>query len=158
MAYFDKAIPPGGEGKIRLSVRTGGSQGKISRDAMVYTNDPAKNITRVIITAFVRPIIHLSTSKIYLKGKEHQNITREVKVRAGLDRPLALTADQFNLAGKLTYTITEIEEGRRFQIRFTSIPGPPQTYRGFLKLTTNYPEKPELTIWIKGRLLKEKPE
>jgi len=157
VAYFDKAIPPGGEGKIRLSVRTRGRQGKVSRKARVYTNDPAKSMVRLTITAFVRPIIHLSTSKIYLKGKEHQSITRAVKIRAGLDRPLALTAGQFNLAGKLTYTITEVEEGRRFRIRFTSIPGPPQTYRGFLKLKTNYPEKPELTIWIKGRFLKEKP-
>jgi len=151
VAYFDKAIPPGGEGKIRLSVRTRGRQGKVSRNARVYTNDPAKSMVSLTITAFIRPIINLSTSKIFLKGKEHQSITRVVKVRAGLDIPLTLTAGQFNLSEKLTYTITEIEEGRIFQIRFTSIPGPPQTYRGFLKVKTNYPEKPELTIWIKGR-------
>ena len=157
MAYFDKVIPPGGEGKIRLSVRTRSRQGKVSRSARVYTNDPAKSMVRLGITAFIKPVIQLSPPKIFLKGKEDQSITKVVKVRAGLDRPLALTAGRFNLAGKLTYTITEIEEGRRFQIRFTSIPGPPQTYRGFLKIATNYPEKPELTIWIKGRFLKEKP-
>ncbi|MBW1705876.1 MAG: hypothetical protein JRJ86_12030 [Deltaproteobacteria bacterium] len=158
MAYFDKAIPPGGEGKIRLSVRTRGRQGKISRNARVYSNDPAKSIVRLGIMAFINPSIQLSPPKIYLIGKEDHAITKVVEVRAGLDIPLTLTAGQFNLSEKLTYTITEIEEGRIFQIRFTSIPGPPQTYRGFLKLTTNYPEKPEITIWIKGRFLKEKSE
>jgi len=158
VAYFDKAIPPGGEGKIRLSVRTRGRQGKISRNARVYSNDPAKSIVRLGIMAFINPSIQLSPPKIYLIGKEDHAITKVVEVRAGLDIPLTLTAGQFNLSEKLTYTITEIEEGRIFQIRFTSIPGPPQTYRGFLKLTTNYPEKPEITIWIKGRFLKEKSE
>jgi hypothetical protein len=155
VAYFDKAIPPGGEGKIKLSVRTRGRQGKISRNARVYTNDPAKSIVRLGITALIRPIIRLTTSKIYLTGKEDQSITKVVEVRAGLDIPLTLTVGQCNLSEKLTYTITEIEEGRVFQIRFTSIPGPPQTYRGFLKVKTNYPEKPEIIILIKGRFLKK---
>lgn len=155
MVNFDKAIPPGGEGKIRLSMRTRNRQGKISRTARVYSNDPVKSIVRLGITALVRPIIRITTPKIYLVGNEDQSITRVVEVKAGLDMPLTLTAGQFNLSEKLTYTIMEIEEGRMFQIRFTSIPGPPQTYRGFLKIKTNYPEKPEITILIKGRFLKK---
>ena len=155
MVNFDKAIPPGGEGKIRLSMRTRNRQGKISRTARVYSNDPAKSIVRLGISALVMPIIRITTPKIYLVGKEDQSITKAVEVRAGLDIPLTLTAGQFNLSEKLTYTIMEIEEGRVFQIRFTSIPGPPQTYRGFLKIKTNYPEKPEIIILIKGRFLKK---
>ena len=155
MVNFDKTIPPGGEGKIRLSMRTRNRQGKISRNARVYSNDPAKSIVRLGITALIRPIIRLTTSKIYLVGKEYQSITKVVEVRAGLDIPLTLTAGQFNLSEKLTYTIMEIEEGRMFQIHFTNIPGPPQTYGGFLKIKTNYPEKPEITILIKGRFLKK---
>ncbi len=155
MAYFDRAVPPGGEGKIRLSVRTRGRQGKINRNVKVYSNDPAGSIVRLGITASVRPIIHITKPKIHLTGKEDQSVSRIVDIKAGLDMPLTLTAGKFNLSEKLTYTITEIEEGRIFQIRFTSIPGPPQTYRGFLKLKTNYPEKPEITLWIKGRFTKK---
>ncbi|MEE9421295.1 MAG: OS_HP3 family (seleno)protein, partial [Desulfatiglandaceae bacterium] len=36
-----------------------------------------------------------------------------------------------------------------------SIPGPPQTYTGFLKIKTNYPEKPEITVRIRGRIGKK---
>jgi hypothetical protein len=49
--------------------------------------------------------------------------------------------------------VEEIEKGRRFKIRFISIPGPPQTYHGFLNLKTNYPEKPEINIRIRGRFV-----
>lgn len=79
-----------------------------------------------------------------------------VEIKAGLDKPLALTPEEFNLEGKLTYRIEEIEKGRRFKIHFTSIPGPSQRFNGFLNLKTNYPEKPIINIRIRGRFLKEK--
>ncbi len=104
--------------------------------------------------AFVRVPLHISHRSVRVYGKEGQTITKIVEVKAGLERPLKLTPGQFNLAEKLTYTIKEIEKGRKFQIRFTSIPGPPETYNGFLKLTTNYPEKPEITLRIRGKIYK----
>jgi hypothetical protein len=60
----------------------------------------------------------------------------------------------FNLAEKLSYTIQEIEKGRKFRIRFTSIPGPAQAYHGILKIKTNYPEKPEIVLRIRGSIRK----
>ena len=52
--------------------------------------------------------------------------------------------------------LEEIQKGRIFKIRFTSIPGAPQTYHGFLNLKTNYPEKPEINIRIRCRFVKVK--
>jgi hypothetical protein len=52
--------------------------------------------------------------------------------------------------------LEEIENGRRFEIRLTSIPGAPQTDPGCLNLKTNYPEKPEINIRIRGRFVKVK--
>jgi len=98
-------------------------------------------------------IIPVSISPRYVKlyGKEGQRITRVVEISAGLDKPLTLTPDEFDLEGKLTYTMEEIEKGRRFQIHFTNIPGPPQSFHGSLSLKTNYPEKPLINIRIRGR-------
>ena len=81
-------------------------------------------------------------------GKEGQKVTKIVEIKAGLDEPLALTLEEFNLEGKLTYRIEEIEKGRRFKIHFTSIPGPSQRFNGFLNLKTNYPEKSIINIRI----------
>jgi hypothetical protein len=77
-----------------------------------------------------------------------------VEVRAELDRALKLTPVQFDLSEKLSFKILEIEKGRKFRIRFTSIPGPAQAYDGVLKLKTNYPEKPEIILKIRGRIRK----
>jgi hypothetical protein len=155
VAFFDKAVPPGGEGKITLSVRTKGYQGAIHKTAKVYSNDPINSLVKLEVKAFVKVPIYLSSRYVHFYGKEGQTLTRVVEVRATLDKPLKLTPNQFTLTEKLTYTIEEVEKDRRFRIRFTTIPGPHQTYRGFLKLKTNYPEKPEITVWIRGRTQKK---
>ncbi|MBA7495458.1 hypothetical protein ES702_06045 [subsurface metagenome] len=108
------------------------------------------------VKAFVKVSIYLSSRYVNLRGKEGQSVTRVIEIRAGLDKPLTLSPSQFNLEGKLTYTVEEIEKGRRFKIRFTSIPGPPQTYHGFLNLKTNYPENPVISIMIRGQFIKVK--
>ena len=156
MASFDKAIPPGGEGKITLSVRTEGYQGQIRKTARVYTNDPRAKETALRLKAFVKAPIYLRPRYVNLSGLEGERVIRTMEIRAGLDKPLELSPESFNLEGKLSYTVEEIEKGRRFILRFNSIPLSAQTYKGFLKLKTNYPEKPTIKIKIRGRFVKAK--
>jgi hypothetical protein len=150
VADFDKAIPPGGEGKITLKIKTEGYQGTIRKSARVYSNDPARGTVRLNISAFVKTPIHLSPRYVHLYAKDEKSVTKVVEVRAELDKPLKLTPDKFNLADKVTYTLEEVEAGRKFQIQFTSLPGLDKAYRGSLTLKTNYPEKPEITLRIRG--------
>jgi len=155
VATFDKVIPPGGEGKITLRIKTDKYQGSIQKTSSVYSNDPKKKVIKLTIKGLVKVPIYVSPHYIALYGKEGQNVTRVVEVSAKLDKPLKLIPVEFNLAEKLTYTIEEIEKGKSFKIKFTSTPSSNQPFRGFLKLKTNYPEKPEFTIWIRGWIQKK---
>jgi hypothetical protein len=121
---------------------------------MVYTNDPNNKAVRLRVKAFIKTPIYVSPRNIRLYGKEYQTLITFVEVRAELDRALKLTPVQFDLSEKMSFEILEIEKGRKFRIRFTSIPGPAQTYDGVLKLKTNYPEKPEIILKIRGRIRK----
>ena len=156
MAEFDKVIPPGGKGKIRLQVKTEGSEGYITKTARVYTNAPGKTVVTLKLKAYIKVSIFVSPRYVALFGREGESITRVVEIKAGLSKPLTLSPIQFNLGEKLTYTLVETEKGKRFQIHFKSIPGQAQTYQGYLKLKTNYAEKPELTIRIRGGFVKKK--
>jgi len=156
VASFDRTIPPGEEGKITLSIRTKGYRGTNYWITKVDTNDPKMKVVNLEVKAFIKAPIFLFPRYVALYGKEGQSITRVIEIRAGLDKPLILSPTGFNLEGKLTYTLEEIEKGRRFKIRFTSIPGPSQTYYGYLNLKTNYPEMPEITIRIMGQFVKMK--
>ncbi len=151
-AEFDKAVAPGREGRIKLRIGTEGLQGEILKTARVFTNDPGARMVLLKVKARVTPIIFLSKYYVKLIGKEGQEIRQEVEVRAGLDKPLTLTPIKFTLGGKASYEIKEVEKGRRFLISFRSESNSPVKYRGYLKLQTNYPKKPGITIRIRGRI------
>lgn len=150
-AGYDAAILPGGEGKITLRVRTSGFRGNKTWGTNVYTNDPTWKQFNLTLKANVRPLITVSPPHAVIYFRENEIITREVEIRADLPRPLTLTPTQFSLGGTLTYKIDEIEKGKRFRISFRNVPGQIGNFRGFLKLQTNYPEKPEVAVWISVR-------
>jgi hypothetical protein len=75
-----------------------------------------------------------------------------------LDKPLELKLKSFDPADKVNYAIQEIEPGRKYQVHFKTAGDTPDSFRGALKLETNYPEKPVVTVWIRGRIRKRPPQ
>ncbi len=119
--------------------------------ARVYTNDPSKKVVTLTVKAFIKVPIQMAPRFVNLSGKGDRGKTRVVQVEGNLGRPLELTPDQYSLSKRVKYAIEEVVKGKKYQIRFNAIPGIPGAYHGFLKLKTNYPERPELIIWIRGR-------
>ena len=151
MSRFDRTIPPGGEGKIILQVKTAHYQGKISRGAKIYSNDPSGKPETISIGVFVRVSIRVSPNAINFLGAAGDSITKTVTIRAGSGKPLTLEPIAFDLDKFVTYKLEPIKEGESYKLVFTNIPGPAETYRGFIRLKTNYSEKPLITIPIRGK-------
>ena len=151
MASFDKAVPPGGEGKITLKVKTKGYQGGIRKSARVRTNDPETGNIALVIKAEVRVPISVSSRYVHLYNSGDQPVQKTVDIKAELDKPLILTVDEFTLENKLKYNIETVEKGKVYRIRFTSVPEVKESFRGILKLKTNYPDKPEIDLIVNGR-------
>jgi len=99
----------------------------------------------------VKVPISQSRRAVRLAGKAGEQASAVVEMRAMLDKPLKIEVDSFDLKGKVTYEIEELEEGRVYRVHLKNVPGPAETYRGQLKLKTNYVESPELTILVRGR-------
>jgi hypothetical protein len=109
------------------------------------------------LTAFVKVPIYLSSRYVYLRGQAGQTTTRSIKIRAELDKPLKLEPTHFDLSSKVIFRMEEVEKGKTFLIHFTNIPGSEGIYHGHLKLRTNYPEKPEISIRVRGKFAAQKP-
>jgi len=151
VAQFDRAIPPGGEGKVTLRVDTRGFEGNVRKSARIYSNDPTNRIQTIRVEGFIRRPITLSQKTVYFQGSSHQSMTKTVKIRGGFEKPLKIEPVQFTLDQWLTYQIEEVQPGKLYLIHFSSIPGTYHYYQGFLRLKTNYPERPEIDIQIRGR-------
>jgi hypothetical protein len=155
VSRFDRTIPPGGEGKISLQIKTANYQGKISRGAKVYSNDPSGKTETISIGVFVRVSIRVSPRSVNLLGAVGDSITKTVSIRAGLEKPLFIEPVAFDLDNKVKYKLEPVQDGKSYRLVFTSIPGAAKTYQGFLKLKTNYSEKPVITIPIRGKFKNE---
>ena len=151
VVHFDPLIPPNAEGKITVKINTKGFDGPERWVVKVFSNDPTWREAVLDLRANVKQIITLSGSMVLFSGKSSTTMTREVEIGTGLDRPLTLTPERFTLSGKVTYSLSEIEKEKRYRVTFQNVAGKPENYRGFLKLVTNFAEKPDVTIWIIGR-------
>lgn len=153
MANFDRAVPPGGEGKITLRLNTRGYEGKVRKAARVYTNDPGNRTETLTLDVFVKTPILVSPRSVFIQGKAAETLTRSVEITGDPGKPLKIEPVDFNLHHRLTYSIEEISPGKRYRINFATIPNVADQYRGRLLLRTNYPEKPELSIFVRGRFV-----
>ena len=88
-----------------------------------------------------------------LQGTTREAVTRSVDIRGKLDKPLKLEPIDYTLDKKVTFSIEELTKDKHYRVTFTSIPNVGNYYRGLLRLRTNYPEKPELMIHVRGRFI-----
>ena len=80
MAYFDRAILPGGEGKITLKLNTSGYEGLLRKTAKVYTNDPTKQVEILFFSGYVKVPIHVSSRLVYLRGKTADRVSKTINI------------------------------------------------------------------------------
>jgi hypothetical protein len=112
-----------------------------------------KQVETVSFSGYVKVPIHVSSRLVYLQGNTAQAVSKSIKISAELDKPLKIQPVDFNLNNKLTYRIDELEAGKLYEVCFTSLPNVGNYYQGILRLKTNYTEKPEIDIWIRGRFM-----
>lgn len=150
MASFDRSVPPGGEGKITLKFNTNGYYGPVTKSARVFSNDSTRRVQTLSIKATVRTPIYISPRSVYFKGRLGQKMERTIQITAKQEKALKIKPEKFDLEKIVSFKIKEIEKGKQYQLLFTASPETPGSFRGTLKLSTNYPEKPEISIPITG--------
>jgi hypothetical protein len=157
VARFDRAIPPGGEGEILLSLNTKGYQGTMQKYAVAYTNDRKNPQVQLTVRAQVKVPISIRPRGVMLEGFVDDTVQKLVTIEGHLDRPLTLEPKELSLPKKVAYELKAVKKGRIYHVILRNISRKEDRYSGFLRLKTNYPEKPEINVlflgYIRGNLL-----
>ncbi len=122
VVQFDRLIPPNKQGKIRVKVDTKGFEGKQRWGIKVLTNDPKWKEAVLDIRANIKPILILSGKAVQFTGRNDVSITKEIEIGAGIDRTLIITPQLFTLPGKVTWSLQEIQKGKKFRIKTQEYP------------------------------------
>jgi hypothetical protein len=153
VAEFDRAVPPGGEGQIKVKFNTMGRLGKSIKTINVLSSDPDKRNETLTLEASIKPLFNITPASIVtLTGKRGEMKSVEVLISTGIDKPLNLEPEGFTLdEGKISYKLETVEAGKLYRVVFKNNPAIQGNLNGELRLRTNYVEKPRIKIGVRSR-------
>jgi hypothetical protein len=96
--------------------------------------------------------IHLKPKHARLKGTVGEKIEQVVHVKGQKKEPLIVKLASVSIPDKVEVELTEIENGRSWELKVRNKVAEQTTYNGQVKLTTNYPETPEMVIRFSGNI------
>ncbi len=151
LADYDKAIAPGGSGKISLAVKTDAYSSPIKKGAKVLSNAPDNSEASIQIKAHVVNYLKVSPPNVYIRKSGDTFTDAVATITTDRELPLELEVTSFNIPENVKYTIDEIIEGKTFKVTFSQIQKSDEAYSGLLILKTNYKDKPTLRILVRSR-------
>jgi hypothetical protein len=152
VARYDRTIPPGGEGKITLELKTKGYQGNVHKTARVTSNDPKRSQITIGIKGKIWVPISMNPGYARLNGILGDSVETIVMLQAEKEDPLKVALASVTIPEKIDVELVEVEKGRSYQVKIKNKIDAQTTYNGQVKLTTNYPEKSELLIRVAGNI------
>lgn len=146
MARFDRVIPPGGSGKIVLSLDSRKVHGAFIKTATVQSNDSVRPNLSLKITGKVLRYVEVQPERVFLRGYKEDRPKASVKIVANLPEPLVIKqVNAKELTGKVDYDLKSLQEGKEYQLDLVNTANVGR-YNGKLVLQTNAAQKPTIEI------------
>lgn len=149
MARFDREIPPGGEGKVTLSVNLAGYRGTVNKSATVYCNDPQTPRVSLSVSAKVVPFVDIRPSDtVVFRGPAAALKPQDLEVES-TKTPMHILRVESDLKKEVSVKVEPLAEGARYRVVVAN-QAERGTYSGFIRLVTDHPQKPEVLISVRG--------
>ena len=151
MAHFDRAIPPGGEGKITLTVDIKGYHGQIRKSATIISNDPQKPNDTLNLHGKIRPHIELlPVSSVRFKDKGPGPEEKTLTIMA-TSQTFHIQKVENGLGDKISVHLDTVVDGKHYRLKVTKLQKAGKFF-GFITCFTDHPRKPEIRIPIISNL------
>lgn len=150
-ADFDKVIPAGKRGVIKLVIDGSKVHGSFNKSATVYSNDPEHPTTSISLAGKETQHITASPSdKVYLEGHYGEPVEKTVVLTANEDgTDFKVTAASSSIDDEITYRLEPGPDKNQYTVKIFKNPKLPNvsTY-GSLTLETNVQQAPEKVIQV----------
>jgi len=151
VADFDKVIPPGQEGVIKLVIEGAKVHGAFSKSATVHSNDPQNPTLTIAVAGNEVPYIIVSPAdRVYMQGHYGEPVEKTVVVSSNEENlDFKVTGMRSNIDDKITYKLEPGPEKNQYTVKIFKNPKLPNvnTY-GSLTLETNSKHAPEKIVQV----------
>lgn len=146
---YDATIPPGGKGKLRMKVSLKNYVGKVDKKATIQSNDPQSPEVVVRMVGTVTPLIDVKPSTgILFRGMVDQ-ISESVLDLTAISAPFHITGSDTDIADKVQYAVETVSDGKQYRLKVSN-KLKQGNYGGFIKLNTDFAQKPTIIIRVSG--------
>lgn len=123
--------------------------GKVDKQAIIRSNDPANPQQTLRIHGVVRAIIDVKPSTNVLFNGMAEQLSESVLNLVATDTPFRITGIQSNLKEDISYSLETVTEGKHYRLKVANKLHY-GNYGGFIKLTTNLARQPNILIHVLG--------
>jgi hypothetical protein len=151
VARYDRAIPPGGIGKITIEIESSKVRGKFEKKAVVWSNDGERRSVALYLKGEVKPHISVEPGAyLSLWGTRDHRPKNRLEIINNHEKPLKITGIETSLKDRIRWHLKEIKPGYIYALEVEDVSRQSGQYTGRLFVRTDNPKNPVLTIIISG--------
>jgi len=149
---YDSEVQPGKEGKISIKIDSRGYEGGFLKFITVAINDPIQPQLRLTLQGKVQPLVSLQPGNLVsFDGVFGRIEEKAIDLKATTVKVFRITRTESDISNKISYELETISEGKHYRLKVKN-KAADGVYNGFIKLFTDLPEKPEISIAVKGSI------
>jgi len=122
VARYDRAIPPGGKGKVTLKIDSSSVRGEFEKKAIVWSNDPDRMSVALYLKGKVNAHISLEPGGyIPIVGIKGEAPLGHVEIINHHESPVKITGVDNDLPDRVRWRIEEISPGFVYRLEVEDI-------------------------------------
>ena len=152
-ADSDKRIPPGGQGRITLTIAPYSVLRQFAKKTKVFFNDPDHPEVVLTMKGYGKPFIEIQPSHIIrLRGKPGEELRDQVRFISHLPVPWEIKEFKTNIPQFIDVTVKAIEPGKIYVVEVRNKRQESGNYAGVIELSTTSEKRPRLIMRVFGEL------
>lgn len=153
MTRYDRVIPPGGTGKVTLTVDTSTVIGEFEKRAVVWSNDLERRSVALYLKGEVIPYIKMEPGGfVSLNGALGRVPKGYIEIINNHESPLKITGIDNELPDNIKWRLKEIKEGFAYGLEIEDISDKAGSYTAHLTIKTDNPQKQTLIVVVQGAI------
>jgi hypothetical protein len=152
-ADSDRRIPPGGQGRITLTIAPYSVLRQFAKKTKVFFNDPDQPQVVLTMKGYGKPFIEIQPSHIIrFRGKPGEELTGQVRFTSHLPDPWEIKEVKTTIPQFIDVTVKAEEPGRVYVVEVRNKRQEAGNYAGVIELLTTSKQRPRLIMRVFGEL------
>jgi hypothetical protein len=152
-ADSDRRIPPGGQGRITLTIAPYSVLRQFTKKTKVFFNDPEHPQVLLTLQGYGKPFIEIQPSHIIrFRGTPGEVLQDKVRFISHLPGPWEIKEFKTNIPQFIDVTVKPETPGRIYVVEVRNKRQEPGNYAGVIELFTTSEKRPRLIMRVFGEL------